>query len=167
MTQRTVLIASWLEAEHVERIRQLDPRLEVIHEPELLAPPRYIADHSAPVTRTPEQEARWRALLARAEILYDFDRSSGAELSSRGPNVRWVQATSAGIGEYVRTKGYDRSMPDAIFTTASGVHAQPLAEFCIMVMLTFHKKFLQTLRDQRRKHWQRFAGRPTCGGRHS
>ena len=65
------------------------------------------------------------------------------------PKVRWIQATSAGIGEFVRTKGYDRSMPQTIFTTASGVHAQPLAEFCIMVMLAFHKKFLPTFRDQR------------------
>jgi phosphoglycerate dehydrogenase-like enzyme len=69
-----------------------------------------------------------------------------------------VQATSAGIGEFVRAKAYDRSMRQTIFTTASGVHAQPLAEFCVMVMLAFHKKLLQTLRDQRRRHWQRFAG---------
>jgi phosphoglycerate dehydrogenase-like enzyme len=49
-------------------------------------------------------------------------------------------------------------MPHTVFTTASGVHAQPLAEFCVLVMLTFHKRLLHTLRDQGRKHWQRFAG---------
>ena len=97
--QRTVLITSWLEPEHVQRIRDTDPRLEVIYEPELLAPPRYIADHSAPVTRPPEQESRWRSYLSRAEILFDFDKSSGREMASLAPNVKWVQATSAGIGE--------------------------------------------------------------------
>ena len=157
MTTRTILIASWLEPEHVERIRQLDARLEVLHEPELLAPPRYIADHTAPVTRTPEQEARWRELLARAEILFDFDRSSGSELPVRAPNLRWIQATSAGIGEYVRKMGYAESMPATVFTTASGVHARPLAEFCIMVMLAFHKKLPKSLRDQRERVWDRFA----------
>ena len=95
MTSHPVLITSWLEPEHVERIRRVDPRLEVLHEPEMLAQPRYIADHSAPATRTPDQEARWRALLARAEILFDFDKSCGPELAALAPNVRWIQATSA------------------------------------------------------------------------
>ena len=59
-----VLIASFLEAEHVERIREVDPRLEVLYEPNLLWPPRYAADHKGtPTDRTPEQEARWRQLL--------------------------------------------------------------------------------------------------------
>jgi phosphoglycerate dehydrogenase-like enzyme len=157
VTRRTVLITSWLEPEHVERIRNTDPRLEVIHEPELLARPRYIADHSAPVTRTPEQESRWHSLLARAEILLDFDKPSGPEMARLAPNVKWVQATSAGIGEYVKQMGFAESMPDTVFTTASGVHARPLAEFCIMVMLAFHKKLLISLRDQRERRWERFA----------
>lgn len=157
MTQRTVLITSWLEPEHVERIRSVDSRLVVIHEPELLAKPRYIADHSAPVARTPEQEARWRELLGRADILFDFDKSSGAAMASLAPNVKWVQATSAGIGEYVKKHGFAESMPDTVFTTASGVHARPLAEFCIMMMLAFHKKLLASLADQRERRWERFA----------
>lgn len=159
MIQRTVLIASWLEPEYVERIRRVDARLDVLHDPGLLAPPRYVADHTgAALTRTPEQEARWRSLLSRAEILFDFDRSSARELPSLAPKVRWIQATSAGIGEYVRRMGYAESMPDTVFTTASGVHAKPLAEFCLMVMIAFHKKLLQALRDQRDRHWERFAG---------
>ena len=157
MTSHPVLITSWLEPEHVERIRRADPRIEVLYEPGLLARPRYIADHSAPVTRTPDQEALWRKLLARAEILFDFDKSCGPELAELAPNVRWIQATSAGIGEYVRKMGYAESMPRTVFTTASGVHARPLAEFCIMVMLAFHKKLLISLRDQRERRWERFA----------
>jgi phosphoglycerate dehydrogenase-like enzyme len=154
-----VLIASYLEPDHVDRIRAVDERLEVLYAPELLRQPQYPADHKGlAVPRSPEQESRWRDLLARADILFDFDLTNASALHELAPRVRWVQATSAGIGEFVRSKGYARSMPRTIFTTASGVHAQPLAEFCIMAMLTFHKKFLQTLRDQRRRHWQRFAG---------
>lgn len=153
-----VVIASYLEPEHVERIRRVDPRLEVHYAPELLPPPRYAADHQGrPIVRTPHQDARWRDLLARADILFDFNRTYAAELPVLAPRVRWIQATSSGIGEYVRTQGYARSMPRTVFTTAAGVHAQPLAEFCVLVMLTFHKRFLPTLRDQGRKHWERFA----------
>jgi len=157
VTRKTVLIASWLEPEHVERIRNADLPVTVLHEPDLLAPPRYIADHTNTASRTPEDEARWRALLAQADILFDFDRSSGPDLATRAPKVRWVQATSAGIGEYVRRMGYAQSMPDTVFTTASGVHARPLAEFCIMVMLAFHKKLLMSQQHQREHRWERFA----------
>ena len=156
---KTVLISSYLEPGLVERIRQVDARLEVLYVPELLAPPRYAADHQGQAfARTAGQDAEWSRLLASADILFDFDRGSGRELPSRAPNVAWIQATSAGIGDYVRRMGYDTSMPHTVFTTASGVHAQPLAEFCFMVLLAFHKKLLQTTRDQARKHWERFAG---------
>ena len=59
----TILIASYLEPEYVARIQAVSPRLHVIYAPDLLAPPRYHADHYNVIARTPEQEARWRALL--------------------------------------------------------------------------------------------------------
>lgn len=154
-----ILIASFLEPELVETIRQVDHSLEVLYAPELLWPPRYPADHHGrEFQRTPDQEAQWRALLARADVLFDFDPSHPRDLPVLAPRVRWIQATSSGIGEFVRRMGYAQSMPQTVFTTASGVHAQPLAEFCFMVMFAFHKKLLQTLGDQRRRHWERFAG---------
>src|SRR5213594_3795354 len=91
----TVLIASYLEPEHVERIRQISPRLNVVYEPELLAPPRYAADHYNVITRTPEREARWRELLRQADILFDFDYTHRTDLPDMAPNLRWLQATSA------------------------------------------------------------------------
>jgi phosphoglycerate dehydrogenase-like enzyme len=154
-----VLIASFIEAELVDRIRDVDPRLDVIYEPELLRPPRYAADHKgAPLERTPDQEARWRRHLAQAEVLFDFDQTHLEDLPALAPNVRWIQATSSGIGPFVARMGYTNRMPGTVFTRASGVHAQPLAEFCVMVMLMFRKGLLRVLRDQGRKHWERYAG---------
>ena len=49
----SILIASYLEAEHVDRIRAVDKQVVVHYEPELLRPPRYPADHNGhPTTRT-------------------------------------------------------------------------------------------------------------------
>ncbi len=155
----TVLIASYLEPHHVDRIRQVDSRLRVIYEPALLRPPRYPADHTgSPVERTPEEEAEWRRLLAAAEILFDFDQTHREDLPDLAPNVRWIQATSAGIGQFVKRMAYDQRMPATVFTTASGVHAVPLAEFCLMAMLLFNKGLLRMVGDQQRKHWERYAG---------
>jgi len=160
----TVLIASYLELEHVERIRRVSHQLDVIYEPDLLPPPRYPADHyNTAVERTPEQEAHWRSLLAQADILFDFDPTHRQDLPDLAPRVRWVQASSAGIGQYVRRYGYDRRMPNTLFTTASGVHTRPLAEFCLMAMLMFAKGAPRIIADQRRKHWQRYAGAELLG----
>ena len=161
MTHTTyrLLIASYLEPEHVAHIRAVDPRVEVIYEPELLAPPRYPADHTGgPFARTAEQEARWRELLAQADILFDFDFTHRADLPDLAPRVRWIQSTSAGIGQLVKRQGYDVRMPDTIFTTASGVHARPLAEFCLMAMLMHNKGAVRMWSDQQRRHWERYAG---------
>lgn len=154
----TVLIASYLEEEHVARLRQVDDRLQVVYEPDLLRPPRYAADHTGgPLARTPEQEERWRELLAAADILFDFDHTHRDDLPDLAPNVRWIQATSAGIGQFVKRMGYDVRMPNTIFTTASGVHAAPLAEFCLMSILNHYRGLAHLQACQQRHHWERFA----------
>jgi glyoxylate/hydroxypyruvate reductase A len=151
-----VLICSYLEPEHVDRIRRVDPSLQVEYHPELLRRPRYEADHvGAPLTRSPEEQARWEALLAEAEILFDFDHTGAKELPERAPRVRWVQATSAGIGQFVRRQGYDRM--DAVFTTASGVHSRPLAEYVLMSMLQVVKRAGLAREQQAAHRWERFA----------
>lgn len=154
----TLLIASYLEPEHIQRIRAVSPRLNVIYEPELLAPPTYPADHYGVAQRTPQQEQRWRELLAQAEIQFDFDFSHKEDLPELAPRLRWVQCSSAGIGQFVRRYQYDRRMPQTVFTTASGVHARPLAEFAVMAMLMHYKGAMLMLRQQQQKIWQRYAG---------
>lgn len=152
-----VLIASHLEPEFVERIRQVDSRLQVIFEPELLATPEYMADHYGVPERTPENEARWQALLGEADILFDFDYSHRQDLPDLAPQLLWIQASSAGIGQFVKRNQYDARLPHTVFTTASGIHARPLAEFCIMAILMHYKNLLPTLHAQAQHRWERFA----------
>ena len=157
-----VLIASPLEPEHVARIRSVDPRIELLHDPELLPRTRYVADHvGAPMTRTPQQEARFLDMLGRAEVLFDFPSGHLSDLAAVAPRLRWLQATSAGIGQAVKRFGLDRT--DITFTTASGVHARPLADFCLMAMLMFAKNYLRMERDKKAKRWERYAGEELTG----
>lgn len=159
-----VLIASWLEPEHVETIRRVDPLVEVIHEPGLLRKPRYAADHNGvPVPRTSDEEARWRSLLAQADILFDFDYTNADELPDLAPRVRWIQASSAGIGQFVTRRRYHERFQGATFTTARGIHAVPLAEFCAFAMLGFSRGMFRMNDLQRQKQWERFAGTDLLG----
>ncbi len=157
----TILVTSYLEPEFVDQIRREVPQVEVINRPDLLGKPRYIADHSAPVSRTPEQEAEWQSLLAQADILFDFDHSHAKELPQLTPKLKWIQATSAGIGQFVKKMGYDRT--NWIMTTASGVHARPLAEFVIMSMLYFARNFEYLQREKAAHHWARNATSELAG----
>lgn len=159
-----LLFASYLEPEHVETIRRVDDRVAVVYEPELVPSPRYATDHvGSPLQRAPEQDARWRHLLGQAHILFDFDRTYKQDLPDLAPNLRWIQATSAGIGQFIKRMEYARRMPETIITTASGVHAQPLAEFCLMAMLAFSRGLLQMLDLQHQRRWERFAATDLAG----
>ena len=155
MSRPKVLIASYLEPELVEQIRQQVPQVEVINHPELLGTPRYIADHTALPQRTPEQETQWRVLLADVDILFDFDQTHREDLPELAPKLKWIQATNAGIGQFVSSMGYDERT-DWIYTTASGVHARPLAEFVLMALLMFAKNYEYMEREKANHHWERY-----------
>ena len=153
-----VVIASFLEPRHVDRIRAVNPRLQVVYEPRLLPPPRFVADHVGhPFERAEEDEKRWASLLAEAEILFDFDRSHLEDLPERAPLLKWIQATSAGIGQLVAEHRYAQRMPGTLFTTASGVHAIPLAEYALMSILIFRRRVPEMFADQRERRWEPFA----------
>jgi glyoxylate/hydroxypyruvate reductase A len=158
------LIASPLEPEHVERIRAAEPRIEVLYAPELLPVPRYAADHHG--TRRDLDAAaheRWSSLLARADIAFDFDWREPARMPLTAPRLRWVQATSSGIGEFLVKTGLAAS--DITFTTASGIHAAPLAEFAMLGLLYFLREVPMLARMKREHLWERFTSRSAEGSR--
>ncbi len=131
----------------------------MIYRPDLLPRPRYAADHvGAALKRTLAQEAEWRALLAEADILLDFDWTALEELPDLAPQLRWIQASSSGIGPLVARHRYHARLPDTIITRASGVHAQPMAEFCLMAMLMHVRRHDLMVAQQRERRWERFAG---------
>ena len=152
-----VLVCSYLEAELVDRMRAVDEAVTVTYRPDLIPAPRFVSDHSGhPFERDAAQEAEWRALLGTADVLFDFDYVDPTGLLRHGPNVKWVQATSAGIGQFVEHHGLHRS--GAVFTTAAGVHARPLAEFVLWGMLAFANGYPVARRQQREGVWRRFVG---------
>ncbi|HEY1571163.1 MAG TPA: D-2-hydroxyacid dehydrogenase [Pseudonocardiaceae bacterium] len=159
----TVLIASFLEPELVDRIRSTWDG-EVLYEPALLPRPRYVADHSGVKPELDAVgEARWRDLLARAEISFDFDWWQPDRMPDNCPKLRWVQATSAGIGGFVRRYGLDAA--DVVFTTAAGTHAVPLTEFAVTGTLYLIKGVPELLDRQRRHNWERYTTRALHGRR--
>ncbi|MDP2871804.1 MAG: D-2-hydroxyacid dehydrogenase [Bacillota bacterium] len=157
-----IFFASPLEAELIERVRAVSPRLELFVAPDLWPKLRYVADHTGePPVRTPEGEARWLAMLARAEVCFDFDRSHLADTVRLAPRLRWIQSTSAGIIHYMEASGVDKA--GITVTTASGVHAVPLAEWVTFAVLWHEKMGPLIARLKADRQWERFCGGEALG----
>jgi len=157
-TPLNIVIASPVEAEHVETIRAAAPEgVTIRYEPDLLPPMRYNADHdgSPDWRRTPEQQERWAALLRDADAFWDFDRRAGVHPRHYAPNVRWMGMTSAGVGQAMRRLGVTKA-DSLIVTTASGTHAGPLAEFALYGILYFVKEGPYLAREKAAHHWERY-----------
>lgn len=155
---RTMMIASPLEAENVARIRAAAPpgQLDVIYEPALLPPTRYEGDHkgAAPFAR---DQARWRGLLARAEILWDLPAAEDVPYAAA---LRWVQTTSTGVGQRVAEIGLPA---EVLVTTARGVHARPLAEWVFMALLGHWRGWDYLRQEQTAHRWTRYCGEEVAG----
>jgi phosphoglycerate dehydrogenase-like enzyme len=157
-----VAIATPIEAELVKVIAATDDRLEVRYEPGLLPPLRFPCDHRGVggFRRTAEQEAGWQTMLDGAEVLFGLPGDAAAGLTdavrSNG-RLRWVQATAGGAGEQVRAAGLTQAELDRVLvTSASGVHAGPLAEFAMFGVLAFAKRLPRLLADTRTRHWDHY-----------
>jgi phosphoglycerate dehydrogenase-like enzyme len=155
MQRHTIMISSPLEEEHVARIRAADPtRLDVLYEPDLLPPTRYRNDHKgAPFTRTPEQRARWQAMMREATICWDIPAAEDLAVAAK---LRWIQATSTGVGQHIKRLGLDQR-DDILVTTARGTHARPLAEFVFMALLAHWRGLAHLQAEQRAHRWQRYC----------
>ena len=154
-----VVIAASLEPELVERLRAVDDRLDVRFEPGLLAPPRHPTEHEGPPAfrRSADQEQRFAELVASAEVLYGFPGDDAAELARAirsAPGLRFVQGTWAGAGQQVRAAGLTEDELGRIaISSATGVHAVPLAEWSIFGLLAFAKSLPRLRRDTAERNW--------------
>jgi glyoxylate/hydroxypyruvate reductase len=161
----TVLIASPLEPELVRRLAAAEPeRVRVTFEPELLPEPRFVADHTGRRRElTAEQRERWLAHLRAADVLFDFDWLADEDLPRNAPRLRWIQGTSAGIGERLRRTGLVDT--DLVFTTAAGVHGSSLAEFVVLGLLYFYRDVPRLQRMQAAHRWERYTNTELAGRR--
>lgn len=160
----TIVIGSYLEPDLVGRIQAAQPAARVVYEPDLLPVPRYRCDHTAPPRDLSSADLeRWRSLTEQADIFFDFDWLDPARMPFHSKRLRWIQATSAGIGAFMQRTGLDRT--GITVTTAGGIHAVPLAEFALMGALYFVKGVPDLRRRQRATHWERYTTGQLAGQR--
>lgn len=155
-----VLISFALEPELVEQVEAVDPRVRVRvlgqNARQLFrGEKRYPSELEAQTARQELEDA-----MAEAEVLFGFWGPGLVEmfptldtLSEKAPNLRWLQLTSAGVDRAARS-GLLES--DLMVTSASGLHATPIGEYVLALMLMFVKGANRFVRAQVQREWIRY-----------
>jgi len=91
------------------------------------------------------------ALLAEADIIYGFRLPQ--KVISRAPNLQWIQTMSAGVDRYLDNE-FQRS--SVIMTNVSGIHATPIGEFVLGLMLMFAKQAPLGFQLKQQRQWKPF-----------
>ena len=96
-----LLIASFIEKNHVELIKEKFPDIKIIYRIDLINKPRYKSDHIG-YSRLKNLFAQknWLSLVEKADIIFGFDKNLDPNLDLYAKRVKWIQATSSGVGEY-------------------------------------------------------------------
>jgi phosphoglycerate dehydrogenase-like enzyme len=84
----------------------------------------------------------------RVEILYGWGQHF--ELAHRYPQLKWIQAHSAGINSV-----FDQPVwqSDVLITTANGIHSVSIAEHALAMMLALRWNLLTMFRFQNQARW--------------
>jgi len=128
MDKIKVLSVLKLSDEQLDRLRAVSPILDV----------------SQITCKTPEEML---PLLGEPEILYTYHADF---LPEQAPRLKWVQLSSAGADHLL---GKPIMQSDIAITTASGIHAIPIAEYVFGSMLAFARRFPLAFAFQQKHEW--------------
>lgn len=73
-----------------------------------------------------------------------------AEVLERGPNIEWVHSGAAGVASSLHPAMMSRRV---LFTNSAGIHAAPMAETAMAMMLYFARGLDLAVRAQREGRW--------------
>jgi len=153
----TIAICPRLTETQVQRLAGADPRIKVLWQPDLYAPPRFEddPDDDPGWHRTPAQQARYDAMCDAADALFDLPDGRPAGLRrcvEANPRLRWVHTKAAGGGAAIRAANLSSGdLARLTVTTSAGVHAGELAEFALYGVLAGAKR-LPAMQQRQRDH---------------
>jgi len=128
--------------EDLKRISLAAPGIKVTDASELA-----VAEHRG----DPTAKAKLDTILAETEVIYGLILPQ--PLLTRAPRLKWVQTMSAGVDRFARM---DIWLSPVIITGVSGIHATPIGEFALEMMLMFAKQASLCFQMKQKHEWKRF-----------
>jgi len=121
-----VVLAIDFDESLVQRIKDVSPRLNVVqHFPDV-------------------PQSAW----ATTEILYTVRHYPNPD---EVPHLRWIQLNSAGLERVLEQRIVQAE--DVAITSASGMHATQIANYCVMMMLAFNYRLPRMIDLQKKHTW--------------
>ena len=134
---------------HLSALRAIDP-----HRVEIVDGSRYFAPKAPAGSLSAEAAAERDALLQRADILYNYDRTVPDLFSvERTPRLRWIQSAAASVHPLRRMGGFDRGAP---VTNMGGVSVIPSSEWAFGTMLDHARQTHRLWANTRDRRYERF-----------
>ncbi len=125
-----------------QTIKDISPKLKVTDASEFLAQEQR-GDFSSKI--------EFDALLNEADLM--FAARLPVDILKRAPRLKWVQTMGAGVERFLDPEMVDSRV---IMTNVSGIHAIPISEYILCVMLMFAKQMPLCNQLKQEKNWQRF-----------
>lgn len=154
-----LVLATPLDEALCRLVEELEPRVDLVREHDLLPPMRSPGDHGGDPSwgRTDDQQSRFEELVDSAQALYgipDLSSTALARTVRANPQLRWVQTMAAGGASQVAAARLDPDDLERVrFTTSAGVHAGTLAEFSLFGLLAGAKTLPRLIAQQQRRSW--------------
>ena len=144
MESVNVLVTSGIiDDECLQQITSISPKIRLTDATDL-----FRAERSG----DPAVKEKLDALLAEAEVI--FGSRLPQNVFRRAPKLKWIQALDAGVEKILDAEMVKSSV---ILTNVSGIHATPIGEFILEMMLMFVKRAPFCFELKQKKQWQRFT----------
>ena len=137
-----VLVTTPIGDELLQQITNVSPRIRLSNVSELTR-----AEQRGDFARKNELDA----LLAEAEVIYGLRLPKS--VIDRAPKLKWIQVMSAGVDRFLDDEFRKSSV---IITNVSGIHATPIGEIVLGLMLMFAKQAPLCFQLKQEKRWRRF-----------
>jgi D-2-hydroxyacid dehydrogenase (NADP+) len=137
-----VLVTTPIGDELLQQISNVSPRIKLSNVSELVR-----SEQRADSARQDELDA----LLAEADVIYGFRLPKN--VIARAPKLKWVQVMSAGVDRFLDDEFQQSSV---IMTNVSGIHATPIGEIVLELMLMFVKQAPLCFQLKQERQWKRF-----------
>lgn len=140
--QIRILVTSPIGKSCLEKITQVNQSIEVIDVSDLL----YQEQNQFSVTNE-----KLNSLLADTDVIFGFDVPNN--LIRRAPNLKWIQAISAGVDHILID---DILKSPVVITTIKGVSSTAIAEFIFGIALIMVKQLSLCFQLKQSKSWQKY-----------
>ncbi|MFN2364433.1 MAG: NAD(P)-dependent oxidoreductase, partial [Halarsenatibacteraceae bacterium] len=101
-------------------------------------------------------EDEQRKVIEDAEIVIGFPGNLDAGLLAEGPELKWVQALSAGVDKLLDQPEAEWLAENGVkLTNMSGLHRDVIAEHTMAFILSFSRRLPELFEQQKNKEWNR------------